>query len=30
MDVDEEKLEQVVLALLHMNSFREADDKIRQ
>jgi hypothetical protein len=23
MDVDEEKLEQVVLALLHMNSFRE-------
>ena len=27
MDVDEEKLEQVVLALLHMNSFKEGDGR---
>ena len=27
MDVDGEKLEQVVLALLHMNSFREGDGR---
>jgi hypothetical protein len=27
MDVDGEKLEQVVLALLHMNSFKEADGR---
>ena len=27
MDVDGEKLEQVVLALLHMNSFKEGDGR---
>jgi hypothetical protein len=27
MDVDEEKLEQVVLALLRMNSFKEGDGR---
>jgi Domain of unknown function (DUF6429) len=27
MDIDEEKLEQAVLALLHLNSFKDGDGK---